>query len=237
MELNRAMKIQTYLNTTKEKVEAKEYNIWFGISLGNKYFSKENLEKCIPWLVDHSKDRLLIVIADDIHAINIEILDGFTQGRSANVAQRKGLEKEKEIKEIISRLPLEKQSKISVVRWKDIEDIDEKKEIYRIVKEEFLRNEKFKDYVISIVKEYPKAAKQELTNEEYDRLAEYILRELPIYLNGTYYNGVRYLLQPYPGLSKLDTLIMGIQDGTLFPELTRKLKIQYEISILEAYAE
>ena len=71
------MKIVTYLNTTKEEVESNKYNIWFGISLGNRYFSKENLKEYIPWLVRHTKDHVLVVIGDSIHAINIEVLDGY----------------------------------------------------------------------------------------------------------------------------------------------------------------
>ncbi len=33
------MRIIKYLGTSKEEVEAKKFNIWIGISLGNKYFN------------------------------------------------------------------------------------------------------------------------------------------------------------------------------------------------------
>lgn len=231
------MRIATYLNTTPEEVESAQKNIWFGISLGNSYFSKTSLEKFIPWLVQHTKEHLLIVIADDIYAINIEVLDGESQNHARNVAERKGREKESEIREVIAALPVEERRKIAFVHWKDVEEIAEKRRIYDIVKEEYRNNRDFRDYIISIVKENQKVQSQERTIEEYDQLTEYVLREIPQYVNGITYNGVTHLLQPYPGLNKFDTFIVGLQDGTLFPELSAKLDIYDKMAIIEIYIE
>lgn len=231
------MRIVTYLNTTKEEVESKKYNIWFGISLGNKYFSKENIEKYIPWLIDHTKDHLLIVIADTIQAINIEVFDELTKKRAEAIAERKGKQKQIEIEEIINKINTTHQKKINIVCWNAVEEPEEKRQCYKIIKDEFLNNLKFKDFIISIIKDFPKAAQKGCSIEEYEKLAEYILRELPLYINGAYYNGIRYLLQPYPGLTKLDDLIVGLQNKTMFPELAERLDIKNKMVILEAYAE
>ena len=70
------MRIEQYVNTTKDEVESKKHNIWIGVSLGNKYFTKENIRKYIEWALQHTKDSVLVLIGDDIYAINIEVLAG-----------------------------------------------------------------------------------------------------------------------------------------------------------------
>ena len=231
------MRLAACLNTTPGRVESREYNIWFGISLGNRYFSKQHLEKYIPWLVAHVRESLLIVVADEIHAINLEVLDGYTPARAVAVAQRKGKEKIDEVIAILKSLSPSDQQKVKVIPWAEIEKIPEKQKFRALLKEEFGRNEEFKRFVIGIVKEYPKTESKKLTASDYERLSEYILRELPVYINGAVYKDCRYLLQPYPGLGKIDELIMGLQSGTLFSALAKKLNITNKIAILEAYVE
>ena len=51
------------------------------------------------------------------------------------------------------------------------------------------------------------------------------------------HNNKKYDLHPYPWLSKLDDLLMGLQDGTMFTEIAERLYIHNKIAVVEAYIE
>lgn len=235
------MRIETYLNTTQEEIEAKKHNIWIGISLGNKYFTKANIRKYMEWALEYTKDDVLIAIIDDIHALNFEVFDGRSKDSSLRRARRKGDEKALEIQDIVSELPKEDKRRVRIARWTDL--INTKYHSYRqrILFDEFESNEEFHDYVIQILKEGRGDRVDELSPENLDYLAEYVLREIPIFINGAKYKTREgwktYPLIPYPGLTKLDKLFIGLQNREMFPELADKLKITDKIAILEAYVD
>jgi len=242
------MRIEKYLGTTKEEVESKKFNICIGVSLGNKYFTKENIRKYILWALEHTKEDILVLIPDRIHAINIEALQDYNKLRAFKVAIRKGDEKEAEVKEIIAELPDEKQSLIKIARWREV--TSSKYHDYRIelVSEEFEKKGDFYNYVTSIVKENYKNSPHKLTPERIEKLSKYILYELPVFFNGVRHgvykkedvdaNGVRkYNLMPYPGLNKFDELVIGLQNGTIFPELSKKIKQTNKMAFVEAYVD
>lgn len=49
-----------------------------------------------------------------------------------------------------------------------------------------------------------KVQQKSRTEAEMDQLVQYILLELPVYINGAQYDGEVYSLQPYHGLGKID---------------------------------
>ena len=63
------------------------------------------------------------------------------------------------------------------------------------------------------------------------------LAELPLLVDGIEFENYCFCLHPYPGLSTLDTLIIGLQEGTLFPELRCRLKVRGNVSIVEGYVD
>ena len=231
------MIIKQYFGISKEEVENKNFNVWIGISLGNKYFSKENMREYILWALEHTREDILIVIADRIHRINLEVLDKYSENRAFKIAMRKGDEKEKEIREVISELSPKKQKSVNLVRWKDV--ITSKYHNYRLelLFEEFKKNKGFHDFVIQVVKENPKVTSKTLSENQLDKLAQYVLQEIPVFLNGVKYKDKTYELNIYPGAGLIDELIFGLQDGKLFPEITKKLKITNKIGILDGYVD
>ncbi len=236
------MRIATYLNTTAELVEAKSYNIWIGVSLGNKYFTKENIEKYIKWSILHTKEKVLVVIPDILHAVNLEVLDHRTADRALKKAIKIGDVKAREVQEIIGNLSEDEKSKVRLVRWTDILQSDVYKNNIATIKAEFKLNSEFHDYIIDIVKHgrQDRAERLErLSSGELDKLAEYVLLELPHFVNGVqgYGDYLVYTLLPYPGLNKLDDLCIGLSNNTMFPELAKKLNLTNKIAILEAYVE
>lgn len=234
------MRIEKYANTTEKEVKDKNFNIWLGISLGNKYFDKKNLKKYINWSLENTRQEILIVIADSLHAINHEILDNKTPKAALKKALKNGEKKYKETTDVVKGLPKEKVEKINVVRWDNVIQNTNYQNNERIIKKEFKENKIFHDYIIKIVKDGRKDRKdklEKLSQEKLDRLAEYILGELPFFVNGIEYENIIYTLIPYPGFTMLDELFIGIQNKTMFPELAKKLKITNKIQVLEAYID
>lgn len=234
------MRIEQYVNTTKDEVESKKHNIWIGVSLGNKYFTKENIRKYIEWALQHTKDNVLVLIGDDIYAINIEVLDGRSKTGALRRAYRLADEKQKEIEEILATLSKDKASKVTIARWKDVNKTKYHEYRLGVVYDAFKKNKEFHDYICSVMKEG--RPDRNLDQAKLEKLSEYVLQEMPVFINGTKYqfeNGKwkTYTLIPYPGLTKLDKLIVGLSNKTLFPEIAEKLKVTNEIAILEAYVE
>ena len=235
------MRIATYLNLTPEDVQNKSHNIWLGISLGNKYFTKDHIEEYIKWAIDNTKEEVLVVIADALHAVNLEVLDKRSPERALKKAIRIGDEKNIEIQEIISALLLNDQRRVRVVRWKDVTQNEIYKYNLRIIKEEFESNKEFHDYMTNIVVSGRSDRTESISKmlpEELDRLTDYVLYELPLFVNGVHIDGSNlvFTLLPYPGLNKLDDLCIGLSNKTMFKHLADKLKLSNHIGIVEAYA-
>lgn len=236
------MRIEKYLNTSKEEVEGKAFNIWIGVSLGNKYFTKDHIRAYIDWALKHAKDRVLVVIGDALHASNLEVLDRRTPEAAMKKALRIGDAKYREIEEIISALPLDQRKKVGLVRWRDAMAAESFKKNSEIIHEAYKNNPHFREEVRSIVRvgrEDRADRLAKLSEVEMDTLCEYILSEIPHFVDGVqcYGDGTVYTLLPYPGLSRLDDFFIGLQKGELFPEIAEKLSIKNKIAILEAYAD
>ncbi len=236
------MRIKTYLNVTDEEVSGKKHNIWIGVSLGNSYFTKENIEQYIKWALQNTKEKVLVVLPDMLHAVNLEVLDKRSPDRALKKAVRIGDEKEKEIHEILSILPDEDKQKIDVIRWTEIFLNKEYEYNLNVIKEEFANSIVFHDFIVDIVKSgRPDRAERlaKMAPEELDRLADYVLYELPSFINGVHGHDhdLVYTLLPYPGINSLDDLTIGLSNGTMFPELAKKLNLKNKIGILEAYVE
>ena len=68
-----------YFNVTQEEIEKKLFNIFIGISLGNKLLTKDLAKKYIKWAYENTRDHVLVLIADDIDTINWEVFRDFTK--------------------------------------------------------------------------------------------------------------------------------------------------------------
>ena len=228
------MKITTYLNTTEEEVFAKKFNIIIGISLGNKYFTKKNVRDYLLWAIENTKERVAILIPDKIHAVNYEVRSGYKNGRAVKRAIQEGEKVAVMVRDILSEFPPEKQAMVDILKWEEIETEKHKKRV-AILNDEYKNNPKFKNTILEIVKEYINSDK--FSETDYDKLATYPIEELPMLVAGISYNGQDYSLLPYPGLSLIDNLKLGLQEGKLFPEIAEKLEIKNKLHLIEAYAE
>lgn len=229
------MRIGKYLNTTKEAVDGKEFNIFYGLSLGNKYFIPDHVREYIRWALENTKDKVLILIPDKIQAINYEVKNEYSPTRALAVATRKGSEIENTIKEIIAELQIQ-ESKLRIVHWQEIEDETYAK-MHQIISDAFEHNARFHQTIVAMVKETPHLNGLNLADVQYKKLALYIINELPVLINGITLNGTYYGLLPYPGFARLDYLAFDLQEGTSFPEITSQLNVRNKLKLIELYVD
>ena len=81
------MKLYKVRSGEERLVYNKSYNIGVGISLGNKWFSVENILGLIEWSLKYTKDFVIVYVADSIHAINIEVRNRKSQQRHLKLPQ------------------------------------------------------------------------------------------------------------------------------------------------------
>lgn len=231
------VRIASYLNITPEEIAACSRNIYIGISLGNKYFTREHVADYIQWAVLNTKDRVGVIIADTIHAINIEVFNDDTPARAMRRALRIGDEMSEMIRGIINELPSVDAARVTFARWNEVEAEPEFQRKLRCIMQEWKENSEFREYVLAVFREYAQARGGELTSEQVEYGCNYLLRELPTFLGGLQLHGVTYSLHPYPATTPFAKLTIAIQNGEMFSDLAEKLGLVDKIAIIEAYAE
>jgi tRNA-dependent cyclodipeptide synthase len=229
------MRIEKYLNTTKKEVEEKIFNIFYGFSLGNKYFTPDNIRSYLTWALENTKDKIIVLIPDKIQAVNYEVKNGYSPTRALAVALRKGAEIETIVKYVIEELKIP-DSKIRILHWQDIEDASYKR-MFKVIMTAFEQNSRFRETVIKMVKETSHFNNLNLQDNQYQKLAQYIIDELPILISGLNLDGVHYGLFPYPGFANLDYLALDLQEGKSFPEVTSQLEIHNTLKLIELYID
>src|SRR3989344_457222 len=113
------MRIATYLNTTESDLQSRKFNIFIGISLGNKYFSSENIQDYLLWALENTKGKVAILVPDKIHAINYEVKSGYSKERADNLAFREGEKVKNLCVAIISGLDEKRHDQIKILKWED----------------------------------------------------------------------------------------------------------------------
>ncbi|MBX9809457.1 tRNA-dependent cyclodipeptide synthase [Candidatus Gracilibacteria bacterium] len=226
------MKIKTYLNTTEQEIITRKFNILIGISLGNKYFSREHIRDYLLWAITNTNESIVVLIPDKIHALNYEIRCGYKKMRANTVAIRDGNKMENIVQNILNEFTPEQRALVLILKWHAIET-NKHQEMVRILYNEFEKNVQFKNEIIKIVKESINLDK--VADLELEKLAAYPLEELPMLISGIEFNNIKYELLPYPGISSIDNLVVGLQDGSIFPEISKKLNILNKLRLIEAY--
>lgn len=231
------MRIGRTINVDLGDIEDKKLNYWIGISLGNRYFSKENIQKYTEWAVSNTKDSVLILIADWIYSINLEILDGRNKQSALRKAMSLGETKITEINEIVSAFTPEKINKIKIARWNDVKNSRSHRDRVKIIFEEFNKKTNFHNRVIEIIENHFKNSPKDLIQKDLEGLAGYILNEIPVFLDGIHLFDNTYDAVLYPNIGLVDFLIKDLQEGLVFSELTKKLKIKTPAKIIEAFVD
>lgn len=80
-----------FFNATKKEIEEKRFNVFIGISLGVlKPLTEETAKEYIGWAFKNTKNKVIILIADEIAKFNYKIFSGYSAGKSERRAIREG---------------------------------------------------------------------------------------------------------------------------------------------------
>ena len=111
----------------KSALEAREYNIGVGVSLGNKWFTIENTVELTKWALRYSRETVIVYVADSIHAINLEVRNHTSYEKALSIAKSKGSKFLMEVEnEIRGSFSVEERNKIVYATWDEIVNFEYK---------------------------------------------------------------------------------------------------------------
>lgn len=217
------MQLHAIRGGTIEELKAKRYNIGVGISLGNKWFTIENILNLTKWALAHTKEHVIVYVADAIHAINLEVRNDLRTEVALAKANNMGTELLNAVKaEIEKTFPEEEKRRIVYAKWNDIVD-----ESYR-TKLEYLYTKyntdiQFRDVIHTLVRSFTSREEKKFTDTEINRLGEYVIEETPENLCRVKMKGYECDAFIYPYDGALPILNEQIQNGEAFPEIREKI--------------
>lgn len=204
-------------------LERRKYNIGIGISLGNRWFTTENTVGLIRWSLLHTRDWVVVYIADSIHAINIEVRNKISFEEASQIADNEGRKLLSGIQEGVKKMfTPEEQRRIHFAKWSDFENEDYRRKkdyLYSL----YEKDESFKSYIHAIVKDFVSKGKRSFSDKEINRLGTYILEELPELICRVPIKSMVYDANAYPFDSKVTELAEDIQLGNIFPEVRKNI--------------
>ncbi len=230
-----------YFNVTQAEIEKKLFNIFIGISLGNKLLTPELVKKYVKWAHKNTKDNAIILIANDIDTVNWEIFNGLSHEEALKKVEQKGYGISGMFDKAVRTLAKEESdpsyiSDVHIVFWNDIknEGYDHLREI---LDEEYKTNNKFREKVLCFVDKYIEFRDVDVSEEDKDKLAGYIISELPTLLGGVLWNNTLYNLILYPTYvdSGMSQFVLDIRGGKYFD--SSKLLLRQLNTLVEDYLE
>jgi len=202
-----------------EDLNNKQYNIGVGISLGNKWFSVENIVELVKWSFKYTKENVVVYVADSIHAINLEVRNRISKEKALEKADKAGDDILREVELALKeQLNLSEFNKVIFVKWTELLDQSFlNKTTY--LKDLYLNNLDFKNYIHSIVRDFTSKEDRVFSDEDINRFGDYIIEEMPEIINRINMRGVACDAYAYPFTGKLIEFTDKIQKGEIFPEI------------------
>jgi len=222
------MDVEKTFNITKEDIEAKKFNIFLPICVGSKFFLNditptEIISDYIKWALQHTKEKIIILIVDKIQITNWIVRNSnISYEQNMRRLMRKGLQIKENFQELIKKLPKKEQKKIEIIRWEDYCKNDFFcNKTTKIIYNEFKNNKEFRKRVLESIK--ASITDRTFNEESYVTLCNYVLDEFALAYHGTEFNGVSYSLYVYPYTDEVLELIEEIKKGNQFLGLFKKL--------------
>jgi tRNA-dependent cyclodipeptide synthase len=211
-----------YFHVTQEEINKKLFNIFVGISLGNKLLTPELAKKYVKWAHKYTRDDALILIADEIDIINWVVFRGFSHKEAKKKVRQKAYGITGMFEKAKRELYKENNdpsyiTKVHIIFWEDIKN-PEFLHFKEILTEQYNQNEKFKNKILYFVNKYIELRETKVSSKAKDQLADYIISELPtliggIFWNNTLYNLILYLTYVDSGMSQF---VLDIRGGKYF---------------------
>ena len=227
------MEIKSVFGTTEAKIQSKSHNPFFGISVNNRYFTQESIEIYLKWMLSIAKEAILVIIADDIQAINEEVFSRLAPTEALLKARKKGIEVEQKVLAVLESIPANERTKIRIVHWQALKSSALDKKLMEL-KKECKDDPAFHGYILRHVTTNLGSRSNSMSEQELDRLSDYLLSEIALVLTGIRYKGQEYDLNPYPGVTT-SQMFYELQKGNLFPNIVPK-GVLYKSCFVEAYS-
>lgn len=204
---------------TRKNLESKKYNIGVGISLGNKWFTTENILDLVQWSLKYTREKVVVYVADSIHSLNIEARTGKGTKKAKTLSLQQGQNILNEVRnQINGRFSKEEVSRISYAHWDELVD-DLYTENVNYLYSIFNTNNGFKKAVLNLVQNHISKESRAFSDESMEKMAYYILEELPELLCRVKIAGTVYDAYVYPFDGELCTFVQELQNGEIFPEV------------------
>ncbi len=215
------MQIYKIRGGTIEDLEAKKYNVGVGISLGNKWFTVANILELTRFCLSHTRENVVVYVADSIHAINLEVRKRISYEKALKMADQMGTNLLEQVKQEVEKtFTPEEISKIHYVKWGVIADEAFKKRV-NFLYDFYQKNEDFKNYLQSIVKKAisKETSPRTFSENEILRLTDYIIEEFPEQTTRVPMGEFICDAFVYPYDGEIVELAEQIQNGEKFPEI------------------
>ena len=217
------MEFRSIRSGTKEALESKHYNIGVGISLGNKWFTPENIAQLVKWALQYTKQHVVVYVADSIHAINIEVRDRRSPMSAVKKAMKLGDDILKSVKERVDlELSDADKSRIYYAKWEELHT-DEYNKKLEYLYGKYENDTKFKGAVLDLVEGFVSNEVKQFSKEDKVRLGSYIIEELPEIVSRRPIGGIAYDAYAYPHDGELPKFVEMLQSGEIFPEIRENI--------------
>lgn len=217
------MKLFKVRGGNADEVYNRRYNIGIGISLGNKWFSLENIMLLVEWSLKYTKEYVVVYVADSIHAINIEVRQHKSKEASQVIADHLGQEILLEVETIAKQKIMSTQQKmIYYAQWDTLRTTEFQSKVsymYHKYETDSYFHKRIEDLIVTFTENELK----HFTPLEIEKLGTYLLEELPELLNRVPINGRVVDAYAYPFDSELLEIVESIQQGNLFPEIKKDI--------------
>lgn len=211
------MELHSIRGGTNEELENKTYTIGVGISLGNKWFTPENIVESIRWALDNTKDVVVVYVADTIHAINLEIRNRISHEKALKEVTKSRTDLYAKVQEVGMF-----DSRVVFATWDDLTD-DKFKEKVKVTYDFYDTNPDFKNHIYSLVRSYTSKEARKFSDADIHHFGKYLVEEIPEIINRVPIKGLIVDAYTYPYDNDTSKLAEQIQRGEIFPELKARL--------------
>lgn len=211
-----SMELRSIRSGTKEALESKQYNIGVGISLGNKWFTVENILGLVKWSLKYTNEYIVVYVADSIHAINIEVRERRSPRSAAQKALKLGDNILAQVREAVHlEFGVQDCSRIFYAKWEGLLTKDYNKKMEYLYNE-YKNNTEFKGAIVSLVKGLVRGENRQFSEVDEVRLGCYLIEELPELLCRTPIAGIAFEAYVYPYDGEFLEFVEKLQSGHLF---------------------
>jgi tRNA-dependent cyclodipeptide synthase len=231
----------SYFGVTQAEIEARRFNIFIGISLGNKKLGTQLAKEYLAFATEHTNRKVLVLIADAIDAVNWIVFRDFSDAAASKKVADKGRQFEEMFGRALRQLSHEKGQSLAgvvkIVRWNSIVE-PTYRHAHDAVVQEFRNDVEFRERVMSFVDTYSARRGLKLDDARRLRQSEYVLAELPSLIQGVVVDGEQYDLALYPTLveSGMSDFVLEIQAGR-WPSLAARLGTYKKNRMVEVLVE